>query len=746
MKKLFVVLSFAIVLPGLASPSYSTPPIPVVTDSALAHLKTLADPELFQGRKSGTESGYRSQRWIADRFDEWGLEPLVDDSLLVPFRMLATREEHAALVLHTPKGATKSYKLADDYTVCTNSGSDTLTAPVTIVGHGISKPGKGWDDYGDIDVKDRIVIVLRGRPNSAEDWENEYSRNYLLPEATRRGAAAVLFYQQGRLINGAAIGASAYDPRVPSMYIGDRILNDLLADTPYNAENYRDSLRVSPHPLHLERELHIQTSVSQIPNARGHNVVGVVEGTNPRLRDEAVVFGAHGDHVGQNANGDVYPGADDNASGTAVVMELARVFAQHPQDRTMIFMVFGGEEQGLLGSRDIMTKLPDEYSYVAMVNLDMAGRGMGVTGIGGGDQLPEIWYPFYDSLSDSLANAIHATRAWGGMSSDHAPFREWGIPSFSCYSRGKHEFYHQRGDTYETIEPPAIRGALHELSRWLIALANHADPMESWRLAPRTIWHRGTPLIWQKTTVDVEDDLQAVRANARAGIVGSVLHVRMPVNEREREILGWHLDDYKSAIEASADLTVGSSLRSLRGCAYGMKGCVFLALNGDPLVATDTSDLSRWHDKGLSWIRLKRPETWQQDGSLRLEKRAVVESFQRLGTVVEIPMNTAKEWFPLLNEVGPQTIITGDWSEFKQIDDVLLSALRDTEAGIFVHVGTGDIIYALKDHERINRFKVHLQPPNQDYEVLLVWTSLILDYSLDNDLVKEWIGGNMARW
>ncbi len=739
-----VLVLFTLLLGGTFLRTHAVPP--AVTDSSMAYLKRLADPELYQGRKSGSEGGNASQMWIADQFDRWGLQPLIGDSTLVRYPMLATVEKKAKLVLlDTERYGDLEFLLGDDYTVTVNSGSGKVTAPVVLVGHGISKPDKGWDDYGDADVSGKIVVILRGKPTSDEQWDDEYRRTYLLNEAKSRGAAGVLFYMGENVIGGAAIMEDAYSPDIPSVVIGERVLNHLFYGTGFTHEIYKRVLKKEPRVLEFGKRMRIETKVERIEDGHGYNVAGVVPGTDPNLAQEAVLLGGHGDHVGPNALGHVYTGADDNGSGACVVMELARVFAQNPQPRTMIFMVFGGEEQGLLGSRALAAELPETYDYITMVNLDMAGRGEGVTGLGGGQAIPDLWYDFYASLSDSMRGQIQQRRSWGGFSSDHAYFREAGIPAFTAYSKGSHDHYHSTEDRYETIDTRAIGGALSAISLWLETVATHPEPLTSEYQSERVVWHSGYGFRWAELSEDLDADIAVAREFNHQGYVATVLSTYPPTNEIERDLFEETLDHYRDRLELEDDLALGESLANVRGNAYNLRGTVFLAVEGDALTSADSTRMEFWDALGLHWVRLEQLTAWLGNGELRFDKQGIVRAWKKLDTIVQLPLANATDWLLLLPDLGP-VLFTGDWDAFAALDDETRSALKDNGAHLLVHVPHADLPDAIAATEQFHDLQVHLQPVGDDYSETLSWIRLALDDGLEKEELKNWIGGYFGMW
>ncbi len=725
----------------------SQPPLlPVKTDSAMSYIQHLSDPDLFQGRKSGQKGEKKAMKYIAEKFDDWNLKPLINDNFLVPFEMIASTEKAGKMSMPNSEWGVVNFLLGDDFTVCGNSGSAMAYAPVVLVGHGISKPDKNWDDYGDMDVKDKIVVIFRGTPATGEYWHAELSRNYTYPEACKRGAKAVLYYQDSFPIGGATIMEKAYNPDVPALYIGERILRHILFGTGYSVDGYKRKLKENPLPLETNRVLRIETKVSKIRNGMGYNVVGVVPGTDPILSKEAIIVGGHGDHAGSNAAGQVYSGADDNASGTGSVMELARVFAANPQARTLIFCIFGAEEQGLLGSTALVPLLPDTYSYINMLNFDMTGRGEGKFGMGGADQLPEVWEPFWESIPAEVKEYYEPNRAWGGESSDHAPFRKAGIPAFTCYSRGKHDFYHSLDDQFYNIEGKAIEGTIKGAARWIEAIASFEQPLRDKNIRERTIWHHGLPVILHQNTGEPVLDMDLAERQLKDGFVGLILSIPyLPDSVRFEQTLTI-LDRWQDRIEQNPKTNLATKLSDMRGNSYRRKASIFISIEADSLQQSDSTLIEAAHAMGLSWAVLRDHGQWVLDGGVRADKTPVLRELTEEGGLLQLPFNEPEQWLPVAEKYPGKTIMTGTWSDFNQVTQFLLDKLHETGTHFLVLAESEDLNAIISATEKIKEYKIHIQPPEQDYYSTLSWVGYLMDNGVERETILEWLGGNLKLW
>jgi Zn-dependent M28 family amino/carboxypeptidase len=231
----------------------------------------------------------------------------------------------------------------------------------------------------------------------------------------------------------------------------------ILKEKGMNSKDLKKDLTAYKKPLSfpLKARASFQVESRHFPNGTGYNIAGYVEGADSRLKKECVVLGGHFDHCGLHM-GFHFAGANDNASGSAVVMEISEAFAglkQKPK-RSVVFVLFGGEEMGLMGSSYFVDHIAPQFKKAfAMFNFDMVGEGDGVIC---------IHSPTPAGLKNAIEKAdrhvqiIKQTRAIKGVGvrgSDHAPFFANGIPIVAFFSNGPHLYYHQTGDTIFRINP-----------------------------------------------------------------------------------------------------------------------------------------------------------------------------------------------------------------------------------------------------------------------------------------------------
>lgn len=448
--------------------------------SAYTICRTLAGPE-YAGRLTGHPGYTAAARWAADQFRRWGLEPAFPGGYLQQFPAPHTVLEEAEAVLYLPgaaAGAPEQEVRLDpnkDYLPLSFSDSGDHTAGMVFAGWGIAAPELGYDDYAGIDPKGKFVVCFRGTPDPADDRFTDHDQHRTrLRTARERGALGLVYIYEQPQMNTNGDWLADFTPAEVSYAVADKIL----AARSITAKDLRDDLRRYRRPLSfdLPGRLRLRVVSRHVPDSQGYNIAAFIPGTDPALRDECVIIGAHFDHCGPHL-GFIYPGANDNASGSAVVMELARTMNLWPDKprRTVIFVLFGAEETGLQGSHAFAAGLPyGMRQAAAMINIDMAGAGDGAWCGYSAALLPVV--EAADAEVGLIRNKRAITRV-GVRSSDFAPFFQLGIPCVSLSSTGPHLAYHEPGDTIYRINPE-ILGAMARLTGAIAARLADGDAVQ----------------------------------------------------------------------------------------------------------------------------------------------------------------------------------------------------------------------------------------------------------------------------
>jgi hypothetical protein len=473
-------------------------------------IKYLASPEL-KGRATGSPELESAGLHIAGLFKSFGLKPVDGKSyeLAFPAEIGAHLGPHNAFSF-SDGGGRQTLKLDQDYTPFSFSTVGKASESVIFAGYGITAPSYKYDDYANLDVRGKLVLILRHEPQENDEhsvFDGKKLTSYAtfvdkMANAKAHGARGVI------LINDVAAHAGKEDkleefgstggPRDAGIFFVQ--VKDADAEEWFRAEG-RDLRQIEadidrdlkPRSFALAK-LAVDLEVDVTHEKKTvHNVAGFLPGTS----SEYIIIGAHYDHLGlgdehslaPNLKGTIHPGADDNASGTAGVIELARWFSKQPKpNRGILFMTFAGEELGLLGSSWYVNHpvLP-LGNAVAMINLDMIGRirdgRVFLSGVRSGTTLPTL----VADLKPPAPLVIDQTGKNSGTdmsdASDHASFNSKGVPTLFFFS-GLHADYHKPSDTADKIDATDAAKLLDYVAELATRLADTADRPKFVKVAP----------------------------------------------------------------------------------------------------------------------------------------------------------------------------------------------------------------------------------------------------------------------
>lgn len=442
----------------------------------LAVVKDLAS-DAMKGRKTGFEGGRLADDYVAQAMGEIGLDPKDPaGSYLDPFEFEATQVRGPVTL--ALDGAPVAY--GTDVVDLIGTGGGDVAGEVVFVGYGISAPDRGYDDYAGLDVKGRIVMAIRGAPAArAADLVEERQIGRKSTLARERGAVGFLLCEGDRPVVG-TVQARFLRKDLPALSLSRAAADRVLAKaktTLADERTRRDAARQALPALATGVRAALRVDVEHKPRAQGHNALGAIRGTDPDLRGEVLLVGAHMDHLGVDALGRVYNGADDNASGTAVLLTLARTLVNNgwrPR-RTVLFVAFGAEEQGLVGSRHLAEGLPFENDgIVCALVLDMAGQGGTDVSLVGGERFPAMGERLLAALPEALRAKVDPKGATE-PSGDHWPFAAKGVPAFALATKGEHPGYHTVDDDVERIQPASLEAAARVLGALIVRLGESPE-------------------------------------------------------------------------------------------------------------------------------------------------------------------------------------------------------------------------------------------------------------------------------
>src|SRR5690349_15123002 len=333
------------------------------------HVEFLASDQL-QGREAGTPAADEAARYIEKEFRSYGLKPLAKSGYLQPFTFVARVELGPQNLFQVKAGKSEqSYKVGEDFMPLAFSSPEAAAGELVFAGYGISAPELEYDDYKGLDVKGKLVMILRGSP----DGDNPHGRfaEFTMPgleiqnktlKAREKGARGVIFISEEKVFQHDRLSRLHHDLNfldsgIPVVVISRTLANAILEDrkTPpvkseFSGADAVERVKQRTTPLAIESlTVSFKTDVAKI-NGITANVVAVLPGNDPQLASEYVVIGAHYDHLGlggpgslaANPEGQIHHGADDNASGTSALLELARVMAASHESlkRSVVFIAF----------------------------------------------------------------------------------------------------------------------------------------------------------------------------------------------------------------------------------------------------------------------------------------------------------------------------------------------------------------------------------------------------------------------
>lgn len=477
---------------GLAGAAPSVPTAAWLLDQ----VKILSAPEM-EGRASGTSGGDRAARHIAKVFQQAGLRPCCGgDGYFQSFEVVTGTRLGApnGLTLLTP--ALRVFAIGRDFTPLAVSADGSTEGEVIFAGYGITADNLHFDDYAGLDARGKIVLAMTGDPGAADpaspfrrpEAYHYAERSHKIINAREHGARAVILVTQPGAERETlpVLSGISHPWGIQAVFVTRAVADALLAPSGKQLAALQERIDrdLTPQSFPLPG-VKVKIEVALI-RERGTtaNVIGILPGTDPRLKDESIVIGAHYDHLGRGGEGSlapdeigkIHPGADDNASGTTGVMALARTFAARGGlPRTLVFVGFAGEELGLLGSSHYAQQpVTPLDKTVLMLNMDMIGRlkddTLYVFGVDSGTGLRELVARAADGLPLKLQ-----LRGDPFSPSDHTSFYTHERPVLFLFT-GAHSDYHKPGDTWEKINPQGMATVLTLAARIVERVGSATPP------------------------------------------------------------------------------------------------------------------------------------------------------------------------------------------------------------------------------------------------------------------------------
>ena len=423
--------------------------------------------EKYGGRLTGTPEYNACAEWVISLLKNWGVQPAGDKGTYLqaypnPYT-LVFKGGLLTMTIPVKDGAVKkSYKYEDEFLPGGTSGSGEVTAEVVYVGYGVTAPELAYDDYAGVDVKGKIVLMDPEVPMGASDASDAFKRwrpysfhQSKLENAATHGAKGMI-YNYGPIVN----PNNSYREGFIYHHVGAAVVSDVFAGT---GKTYADTVarirkELKPQSFATGKIMTLKNVTEHHPEGIGYNVLGVIPGTDPKLKDEVIIIGGHLDHLGRCW--ELMPGANDNATAVAVGLGVAEAMGKcaiKPK-RTILFIFFGSEEQAVAGS-DFYCEHPAFPLDKTLVFINMEGPGMGDRISASGARTYPAFWSFIEKANEKY---IHRQVSGGAASypgrprQDSARFFWKGVPSLTFGASGKsvpYSTYHNTKDSADLVTP-----------------------------------------------------------------------------------------------------------------------------------------------------------------------------------------------------------------------------------------------------------------------------------------------------
>lgn len=445
----------------------------ISSEEVYGYADTLSSTQ-FKGRLSGTPEYMDAANWVANHFKKWGVKPANESYFQMFNREYTLRESvgdfSATITEKDGTTITKTYSFPKDFLPGSNSGSGDINAEVVYVGYGITAKDLKYDEYNKVNVNGKVVIIESGTPYNGKDeaiiakWKEYASVKYKIENAIAHGAKAILH------VGLVAKPGYPFYENIVYAHVGEDVVAELFngSNNDYKLKLEETKLTLKPFAVELKHKIRLSAQTKHFTDGKVCNVIGMIEGADPVLKNEVIILGAHLD--GQGNPGALFAGALDNASGVANVMATARALSlmtEKPK-RSILFILYGGEEEGLLGSGLYADNpLFAKEKTVCVVNMDMVGNGNGfvLTRV---DNYPELKKHFVDANNSYLHRNLKTsndTRGTGNPRTDGHLLYNRGYRAFGLWISGREKtlYYHHPYDTMETLTPEIME----DVAKWM---------------------------------------------------------------------------------------------------------------------------------------------------------------------------------------------------------------------------------------------------------------------------------------
>jgi hypothetical protein len=474
---LIIIFSSSAFYPQAKNDAAST-----ITKSELMKTDRFLASKELTGRLPGSIGYTKAANFISAELLKTLVKPIGGNTFFQKFKVEYNEilaPEHFAVIQN---GKRIDHKIGDDYVYRGFTGAGKLKAQVVFCGYGLAQADKGYDDYTGTDVKGKVVMVFKYNPKwniDGKAFTNGNPREKAIV-AAKHGAVGILFTsfpndaEPQRPIGSMINGEGEQMTNFPEIHIDLPVADELMKGSSFTLKELQTLIDSTKKPISvtLKNYVDLEVHTKYEKEKEVMNIAGILEGSDPVLKNEYVIIGAHLDHVGSQAGKIYFPGANDNGSGSSALLQIARAFSKSSirPKRSIVFVFFASEEQGLNGSKFFANNMPFPKEKVkVMINMDCIGYGDSIQ-VGGGKSAPALWNMAkqIDSANDKLL--VSATGNGGGA--DAEPFFEKGIQTLYFVTTNSYKHLHMLSDKPETLNQNLFEAITRLAYRTALGICN----------------------------------------------------------------------------------------------------------------------------------------------------------------------------------------------------------------------------------------------------------------------------------
>jgi hypothetical protein len=438
--------------------------------------------EDYAGRLTGTSEYRACARWVASLFEKWGLQPAGEKGTFLqsypnPYTIVFVGGELSHSYKSQGRWRTKKYLYEKEYYPGSQSGNGKLSAEVVYAGYGITAQELNYDDYKGMNVRGKIVLIEPEVPVSPtenpelyKEWKPYASYQYKIKMAVAHGA-------KGMLINRLKVNPDIdYVHGFMTAQVGEAVVSHVFAGTRRTHPDVIAQIKntLQPRSFRSRKTFTISNFTEHHKNGKGYNVLGQIEGTDPKIKDEVIIVGANVDHVGFCY--EVMPGANNNASGASVLLGLAEALSQNATKpkRSILFIGLGSKEQAFKGSQAYLSSpVFPRSKTVAFLNMDMVGCGDRLQALAA-QNFPDLWEYIAEANKNTINRPLEPLPFDNIRRSDldASLFLSKRIPSIIFQATGAPTFPYTTKDTPSTLTPQTMSDLAKILNRAILDIAN----------------------------------------------------------------------------------------------------------------------------------------------------------------------------------------------------------------------------------------------------------------------------------